>query len=81
MSELLTTVKQMKDQTTQMSEIITLFCEKRSENEHEGVHDKIAKIIESTEEKNEIKKITEVESRICKISKRDTNKSSRNRAR
>ena len=33
MIELLTAVKKMKDQITQMSEVIALLCEKRNEDE------------------------------------------------
>ena len=61
----MTTVKKMKEKTTKMSEIITMLCEKISENIDEVVHDNIRKTMESSEEKNEIKKVTEVTSRIA----------------
>ena len=69
MSELLTAVNQMKEQITQMSDVITLLCEKRSENEDESSWDNIGKIIESIEENKDIKKVTEVASRIVKTEK------------
>ena len=43
-----------------MSEVIALLCENRNENEDEVACYKIGNTIESAEEKNEIKKVTEV---------------------
>ena len=59
----------MKEQTTQMSEVIVLLYEKMIENEDEVAYEKIGKMIESIEEKNEIKKLIEVTRMNAKLAK------------
>ena len=59
-------MNQMKEKITQMSEIITLLCEKRSVNEDDVACDKIRKIVESIE-KSDIKKVTERKKTLTKL--------------
>lgn len=53
----------MKEKITQMNEVIKLLCKERSENKEEPLNAKMGKLIESIEDMDKNRKVTEVESR------------------
>ena len=67
-------LKKMKEQITQMNEVIKLLCEERSENKEEPINDDMGKLMESIEEMSKNRKFTEVASRNVKSVKETSTK-------